>query len=411
MTTAARLVLTLAALLLWVCCSAADAAQPGSRNYLAQGLTRRTVYHSPQTPGYTSWVGGWAMPDGAVMICLTQATGPVRGRAHADEAVLKRLGIRDGGYDFTGLDRRQVYLRSADGGAHWTKVGESPFGGVGASTYAGGATLALPDGAVIRRVNGWDLQGQTDGPPVPPTAYLQRSDDGCRTWRPPRVLLDPAKWLYQLSRIRRLRDGRVLARGQAWPVPAGSAHAEIDKVRPQLLLLASSDSCRTWRRLDVVPPAQSEPLRDVAWDEWDFAELPGGDLLCVFRRGDPDHPKREVRWQGVLEKRGEGWTLARLRPSPLPHSGHPELLATREGVVLYVATTGVQWTADAGESWHALVAPGFGDYRSRYYPRSLQAADGTIYVFGHNGSDNRYGEFDQSIDMDMFRLREMSNDQ
>jgi hypothetical protein len=100
-----------------------------------------------------------------------------------------------------------------------------------------------------------------------------------------------------------------------------------------------------------------------------------------------------------------------LRPSPLPHSGHPELLATREGIVVYFATTGVQWTADAGESWHPLGAPGFGDYRSRYYPRSLQTADGTIHVFGHNGSDNRYGEFDQSIDMDTFRLREMTNDQ
>ena len=46
-----------------------------------------------------------------------------------------------------------------------------------------------------------------------------------------------------------------------------------------------------------------------------------------------------------------------------------------------------------------------GDYRSRYYPRSLQTDDGTIYVFGHNGADNRYGEFDQSVDMDTFRLR------
>src|SRR5205085_1701708 len=136
--------------------------------------------------------------------------------------------------------RRQVYLRSADRGAHWAKVSESPFGGVGASAYAGGATLALPDGAVIRRVNGWDLQGQQGNPPVPATAYLQRSDDGCRTWGPPQVLLDPSRWLYQLSRLRRLRDGRVVATGQAWPLPANSAHADIDKVRPQLLLLASS---------------------------------------------------------------------------------------------------------------------------------------------------------------------------
>ena len=30
--------------------------------------------------------------------------------------------------------------------------------------------------------------------------------------------------------------------------------------------------------------------------------------------------------------------------------------------------------------------------------------DGTVYVFGHNGWDNAYGEFDQSVVMDTFRL-------
>ena len=87
-----------------------------------------------------------------------------------------------------------------------------------------------------------------------------------------------------------------------------------------------------------------------------------------------------------------------------PRTGPSGALATREGIVLHFATTGVHWTADAGETWHRLEAPGFGDYKSRYYPRSLQLQDGTILSFGHNGWDNRYGEFDQSIDMDRFRL-------
>ena len=37
---------------------------------------RQTIYHSPQTPGYTCWVGAWIMPDGDLMTCFTQATGP-----------------------------------------------------------------------------------------------------------------------------------------------------------------------------------------------------------------------------------------------------------------------------------------------------------------------------------------------
>lgn len=147
----------------------------------------------------------------------------------------------------------------------------------------------------------------------------------------------------------------------------------------------------------MVPPEH----QNVVWDEWDHAELPNGDLLCVFRRdGPPGH-----RWQGLLKKKERGWALENFRPSPLPHSGHPELLATREGIILHIATTGIHSSADAGENWTSLEVRGFaGGYKSRYYPRSFQTEDGRIYVFGHNGSDNRYGEFDQSIDMDTFRI-------
>ncbi len=41
--------------------------------------SRRTIYHSPQTPGYTCWAGIWTMPDASVMIAFTQVTGPLEG--------------------------------------------------------------------------------------------------------------------------------------------------------------------------------------------------------------------------------------------------------------------------------------------------------------------------------------------
>jgi hypothetical protein len=88
-----------------------------------------------------------------------------------------------------------------------------------------------------------------------------------------------------------------------------------------------------------------------------------------------------------------------MNPAPFPHSGHPELLATREGVVLHIATSGIDWTDNAGKSWQRLKLPG-----TAYYPRSLQTADGQIHVFAHVGSDNPYGAVDQSIVMDTFRL-------
>lgn len=127
--------------------------------------------------------------------------------------------------------------------------------------------------------------------------------------------------------------------------------------------------------------------------------MPDGDLLCVFRRFDPHNDQTEVRWQGRLKKQGPTWVPVNVRPAPLPHSGHPELLATREGLILHVATTGIHWTRDAGRSWHRLnVKP------AHAYPRSVQTPDGRIYIFAHMGGDNAYGAVDQSITMDTFRL-------
>jgi len=83
----------------------------------------------------------------------------------------------------------------------------------------------------------------------------------------------------------------------------------------------------------------------------------------------------------------------------LPHSGQPELLATAEGPILHVATSGIHWTSDADQTWHKLDVPA-----TAYYPRSVQTKDGRIFVFGHVGGDDAYGKADQSIVMDSFRL-------
>jgi hypothetical protein len=164
-------------------------------------------------------------------------------------------------------------------------------------------------------------------------------------------------------------------------------------------LLVSSDDGKTWSQ--PVPVVPSRHRGQWGGEEFDAAELPGGDLLCVFRRPDPKRNGREVRWQSHLEKQGSTWVPHEPEPAPFPHSGHPELLATREGVVLHLATSGIDATADGGKTWHPLKVPG-----TAYYPRSVQLSDGTILVFGHVGGDDGYGASDQSIVMDRFRLRQ-----
>jgi hypothetical protein len=100
-------------------------------------------------------------------------------------------------------------------------------------------------------------------------------------------------------------------------------------------------------------------------------------------------------------------------PTPFEHSGHPELLATRQGVVLSIATNGVPgsshgayYTADAGATWKRLDFDPPQTYRSAYYPISLQTEDDTVYVFSHRGADDKYvAGLDQAVVMDRFRLR------
>ena len=352
---------------------------------------RQTIYHSPQKPGYTCWVGTWIMPGNDLMVSFTQATGPVEGRPKAPPEIMHRLSWYPQ-YDMTGLDLKNVHLRSSDAGKSWKQVSADEFktpmnGGMGE------AGVALPDGTVIRGVHGFYLPYN---PELPQTGYLQRSTDGTRTWGPPEVFLDTKKYWTWPRRLRLLRDGRLIALLGVARAPVGTkTRAEYNElIEPGFVV--STDQGKTWQG---PISAISEDQRGGWTEELDAAELANGDLLCLFRSGERKEKPGIYRWQSVLKKSGDSWIPGRVSPSVLPHSGQPELLATREGPILHVATSGIHLTSDAGQTWHKLDVPG-----TAYYPRSVQAKDGRISVFGHVGGDDAYGKADQSIVMDSFRL-------
>ena len=367
-----------------------SAARARADDFAAVEWKRQTVYHSPEKPGFTSWVGAWAMPDGSLMACFTQATGPLKDRPRAPKDVQDKLNWPPKGapgYDMTGLDLKNVHLRSADAGKTWNPVSADPFKSC-MNGVSGEAETALPDGTVVRGVFGFYLPYDAD---VPKTGFLQRSNDGTKAWGKPEVLLDPKKYTAWPRRIRVLRDGRVVVLLGVAPLAAGSHTRDELSQRVQPMLLVSSDRGKTWKGpIPAIPNDQPD-----GWtEEFDVAELANGDLLAVFRRASDTH-----RWQGVLKKAGDTWAAGKVAPSVLPHSGQPELLSTREGPILHVATTGIHWSGDAGKSWARLKVSG-----SAYYPRSVQTPDGRILVFGHVGGDDPYGKVDQSVVMDSFRL-------
>jgi hypothetical protein len=385
--------------------SAYAVADEADSRVWAENYSRKTIYHSAQKPGYTCWAGEWQMPDGALMVTFKEATGPVRGRPQAKAQWREAFWLNkaDPARDFTGLHLADMYLRSVDGGSTWTKVGEAAYSGPVMGFAWGGSHCALEDGTILRAVDGSAAPGME----LPRRVFFQRSVDLGKTWGPPEIPPEPVRPVADyigdfgdcISRVRRLRDGRIVASGvkRFDPSPAKRTIGE------PVVMLADPQG-RKWEPIRIeLKPEQRGPG---VWDEWDGVELADRTFLCVFRRGDPKrNNSKEVRWQGLLRENGDRWALEEYRPAPFEHSGHPELLATREGVVLHIATDGIYWTDDVGKSWHRLAFKGLDrPYRSCYYPRSIQAADGTIYVLSHQGSDDPYGKNDQAIIMDRFRL-------
>jgi hypothetical protein len=395
-----------------MCCGHASLAQDSplpksltsaqAKKIVGRDYARKTIYHSPQTPGYTCWVGAWTMPDQSLMVTFKQATGPLERRPRSVE-LFKKMGadIKDPQRDFTGLTLANIYLRSTDAGATWQKTAEEAFPGPLDRPSWGGSHVALAGGSILRAIDGSQLPLVPD---IPRRIYFERSDDLGATWGSPIIPSEPRRPVADfvgdfgdcISRVRRLKDGRLLATGVI------RTNAK-ERRAGQPLVMLSADDGKTWQPQSLeLPPVANEVG---AWNEWDWAEMPTGDLLCVFRRIAPDDRRKQVRWQGVLARRGSGWSLESYGPAPLEHSGHPELLATHTGPILHIASTGVHYTSDAGKTWQPLaMANASQPYRSRYYPRSLQTEEGRVFVFSHLGSDNAYGQVDQAIVMDTFRL-------
>ena len=174
--------------------------------------------------------------------------------------------------------------------------------------------------------------------------------------------------------------------------------------------MALLPKCRhcLWVSKDPAGKAWSDPLylapesTPHRCEEWDAAELGNGDLLAVLRTQTYDaigQCTSQERHQTTLTKKGDTWEPGSIVAAPFPHSGHPELLPTREGVILHVASSGISWTADRGATWTKLDCPG-----TAYYPHAVQLDDGAILAVSHVGSDDPYGKTDQAIVLDRFRL-------
>ena len=328
------------------------------------------IYHSPETPGYTAWTGLWKLPDGTIQANFVQATGP------QNNPVIT-----------------YPVLESRDSGQTWTRVaGDIPTG------YSRGMAV-LPDGTMVR-----PEMTLVFGP----SGILQRADsftgverstDGGATWSQPIDLAsdDDYQCCYPML-IRPLSDGSLVA--VAGLVADDVAPEDVSENITKTMFV-SSDQGQSWGEPIVLMSPE-----DGFCEESDFVELPGGGLLFIHRAHHISEGGSvyQDRRQSTVTRVGDTFIPNPPNPTvPFAGSGLPCELMTKEGVILDMDIGGSHWSDDQGQTWNNLMAGGQ-PLRTNYYPRAVQADDGTIVVVSHIGKDNVYGTADQAIMVQTFRL-------
>ncbi len=356
--------------LLLLVAAASYAADPKVEAYVFQ---TKMIYHSPESPGYTAWCGLHKTPDARLLVSFAQQTGKA-----------------------PNVVGETVVLESGDVGRTWTRV--KPGGYVGIVRQA----AILPDGALVKAT--W--------PSGDDSSYVLRSKDGGATYGKRIDFVDPKIYKAWPGIIKPLRDGRLVL--FAGVVKRGTPNADPANTLLDKCMFVSSDGGKSWGK-----PVLLVKGEDGDCEESDFCELPSGDLFWIHRAGHhPDHATKmhqyacpmgpnppESYWysdrmQSIAYKRGNTFVAGKATVAPIPHSGYPQLMYTKEGLILHLGSDGMNWSADTGKTWHRLDCPG-----TLYYPFAVQMDDGEIVVVSHRGGDDVYGTVDQAIFQQTFRLR------
>lgn len=313
---------------------------------------KRIIYHSPQTPGYTAWVGFW-LNNGLLNLDFHQVT-------------------RDG----SGFIHTTPLLVSNDG-EQWQIVSHKSWSdGLPESTYTDGANIYFQ----VSRESGRGMAILLDGTFVRPvwpspgdTGYIAWSKDGGGTWN--RVDITPAGCRTWPTNIKQLRDGRIVC------FAGVTTLSDIHQYDRKVIFISNNEGSSWSKALEVIPIEQGY------CEESDFVEMPNGDLFFVNRSELMDG--RNIRTQSIMKKVGMIFLEGTAIPAPFPGSGYPLLIATDKGL-LYASTEGFWLTTDYSR-WRPLSWE-----PTHYYPKAIVLGEKVI-VISHVGGDNAFGTFDQTI--------------
>lgn len=341
---------------------------------IAELKTYPGIYHSAQTPGWVAWASLVQLKNGDLLAGLNEVTGcrcPAKPAPLPPEAAVFGSDF----YNFRGLNRTFKIIRCRNNQDKFLALWQDYY------TTALGDSLWQPSIYLLGKTARGTLLRCTQGRRLPggyACGALSRSMDNGRTWGEFAPIQEKDKVLY-ICRVIQLRDGRLLM--SAYDIANGTC------------LLVSKDDGLSWSK---PIPAMRNDAR-IQYNETAIIEASNGDILMLARVHDlTDHPRldatrekknpRENRSQMRLKRQGKVWVPGPIKVTAIPHGGHPELLMTREGILIYSSAEGFWGSANEGREWTRIETLPI----ASYYPASVQLQDGRILVVGHNGGDAGY---------------------
>lgn len=369
----------------------------------AIGHERTDVYVPAHDPGFAAWVTGFDYGDGRVGISFKETvqepnpdfTPPLLEMGEAVGAPVSYASIECGAADQVSS---RVYLVSADGGDTWTETGRCQL------EEGSFCNIGFPDGRIIGldvpRINA-ERTGWCD------YIEVRESSDGGSTWtRIDRLLEGQAPYLW---RVRRLKDGTIIALASLYGTPWGPGRRRLTRntmlpgetylAKIQTFFLTSTDG-REYDGPHYVLPG-------IGAHEYDVVELDDGGLLFVAGDVQGTPVARQV-----VRREGRRFFNEALLPIGLgappnaaadPQGGYvPESIVNVGDDILVGSRRNKPYSVsnDLGANWQVLE----GLPPSLYQPFMMVLPDGRTANFGHVGSDSAFGEEEMRIGVDRFRL-------
>jgi hypothetical protein len=350
---------------------------------IAELRIRPAIYHSQQTPGWISWCSILSLHNGELIVGFNEVTGNINRQKPEYLPEIRKNAFPNDFYNFTGLNNKFKIISAKNKETwlnQWDNYYEEDWSGPWPPAH--NILLQTTMGTLLRETQGRRIPQQVN------CGVISRSEDNGKTWSKYSAICDPDEWHIYVSRILQLRDGRLLmaAEGMAANVPGGYQWSST-------FWLTSEDDGRSWSK--PLPAITSDG--SAGYYEPAVAELRNGDILMMVRVQDlvennpldahaPLLKPSRNRKQVILKKISDKWVPYKIETLGIPHGGHPELLMTEQGILLYISAEGFWGTCDEGNIWTGIetLPP------APYYPRAVQLDDGIIIVVGHNGGDCPY---------------------